>query len=495
MSDDGVSKDLSLEDFARFRDYIHEHSGIYLEESKLDSLRISLVTRATRHDCAALDEYYALLVRDETEFKELMNLITINETSFFRFPQQFEALRTRVLPEIMSAKPVSQRSFRVWSAGCSTGEEPYSIAMTLLDAGIDGLGWDIHVLGTDVSTKALAAAQEGVYRDRALFNVAPEVLARHFEPVAEGGYRVNPRVRRAVEFGYHNLIKEPYPLSLMGSWDVIFCRNVTIYFKLESTRRVVSNFARSLNEGGYLFIGHSETLSSVTDELEPVEVGGVFLYRKPRPKRLFGRPHAHRIELPKVAPLAADAPSGPAVAVPATRPAGETAAGLLAQARAELQAGEVDRALALLGKASALDPDDAQAHLLAASVHADRAEWDEAVRACHQALAIDPLLPVARYILGIVYQRKGDLTRAVSELRKTLYIDPDFALAHLNLANIDKSRGEWAGAAREYENALRSLYLNPTGEWTEFLGGFAADVLVKTCERSLLECRKEMGTA
>lgn len=492
VSSDHLAKDLTLEEFARFRDYIREHSGIYLEQSKLDSLRISLVTRATRNDCTRFDDYYRLLVADTTEFNELMNLITINETSFFRFPQQFEALRTRVLPEIMSAKHQSAREFRVWSAGCSTGEEPYSIAMTLLDAGIDGLGWGMHVLGTDVSTKALAAAQKGVYRERALLNVPPEVLARHFDPAEGGGYEVNSRVRRAVEFGYHNMIKEPYPLSLMGSWDVIFCRNVTIYFKLESTRRVVSNFVDSLNEGGYLFVGHSETLSSITDRLEPVEVGGVFLYRKPHTKRLFPHLHSHKVEPPKVKPIQL-VTSAVSADVAKLDLSAQASAALLDQARASSKEGKVDAALGLIRRALILDPDDAAAHLLAASIHADRTDWDEAVRACHRALAIDPLLPAAHYTLGIVYQRQGDFERAVSELRKTLYIDQDFALAHLNIANISKSQQDWAGATREYENALRSLYLNPTGEWTEFLGGFAADVLVKTCERSLLECRKEMG--
>ncbi|PKL74208.1 MAG: hypothetical protein CVV27_21670, partial [Candidatus Melainabacteria bacterium HGW-Melainabacteria-1] len=110
-------------------------------------------------------------------------------------------------------------------------------------------------------------------------------------------------------------------------------------------------------------------------------------------------------------------------------------------------------------------------------------------------LAINPLLPVARYILGIIHQRQGDPVRAISELKKTIYIEADFALAHLNLANIYKAQRKWDTAAREYENALRALYKSPEGSWTEFLGGFKVDLLAKTCERSLLECRKAMGVA
>jgi len=474
-----------------------------MEEGKLDSLRISLVTRATRLGYPSFDDYYRVLSGDESEFNELMNLVTINETSFFRFPQQFAAFKTRVLPEIMAGKPQSNRTIRVWSAGCSTGEEPYSLAMTLLDSGIQGLGWKPQVLGTDVSTRALAVAQKGVYGRRAMLNVPKEVVARQFEPEGEG-FRVAPQVRSLVDFGYHNLIKEPYPLSLMGNWDVIFCRNVTIYFRLESTRRVVANYFNSLNPGGYLFIGHSETLSSISDDFEPLEVDGVFLYRKPKTKRLFApaRPRVAAVPDRPVPPVAVAPEPVRARRTPPPASAGAPAAvalpahgDLIAEAKQSLAHGRPERALEIVAGILERDPNNADAHLLSAYVHADSGDYVQALEACHRALSINPLLPVARYILGIIHQRQGDPIRAVSELKKTIYIDSEFALAHLNLANIYKAQRKWEDAAREYENALRALYKSPEGAWTEFLGGFKADLLAKTCERSLLECRKAMGAA
>jgi chemotaxis protein methyltransferase CheR len=495
---ESLAKDLTLEEFRRFRDLLHHQSGIYLEESKVDSLRISLVTRATRLGYTTLADYYAALERDEHEFNELLNLVTINETSFFRFPQQFDALRDRVLPEIMASKPSNSRNLRIWSAGCSTGEEPYSISMTLLDMSLDGLGWKPQVLGTDVSTKALAHAKAAVYGKRSMMNVPEDVVARHYSPVPVGGYRVADRVRSLVDFGYHNLIREPYPLSLMGNWDVIFCRNVTIYFRLESTRRVVSNFFESLNPGGYLFIGHSETLTSISDDFEPLEIGGVFLYRKPAARRLFtfgqrahgARPAAAQpVRTPRRGRIVEPASERPA---PPERVPADLAspAELIVQARARMQERRPAEVLDLVARVLAEDPNSAEAHLLSAYVHADSGAYDEALAACHRALAINPLLPVARYILGIIYQRQGDTVRAISELKKTIYIDADFALAHLNLANVYKSQRKWQAAAREYENALKALRKSPEGDWTEFSGGFQADLLVKTCERSLIECRK-----
>jgi chemotaxis protein methyltransferase CheR len=520
MSEWSGSKDLTYEEFVRFRDFIHAASGIYMEDLKQDSLRISLVTRATRLGLSSFGEYYSVLERDERELNELLNLVTINETSFFRFPQQFDALRTRVLPEIMANKPDSHRTIRIWSAGCSTGEEPYSIAMTVIDAGIVSLGWRVQILGTDVSTRALNVAKKGEYPKRSLLNVPSEVIARHFEPIPNG-YAVASHVRSLVDFGYHNLIKEPYPLALMGNWDIIFCRNVTIYFKLESTKRVVANFFNGMNEGGYLFIGHSETLSQINDQFEAVEIGGVFLYRKPKARRGIGSA-SKKLTVPVVPVVdpvlstsqgstsdsggrrrkAASQHQGATERSteterrrPVKRPvaAEDVPDDAMQVARRALEEGRVAEALDLARRAVSADPNNAEAHLIVAYVHADAGDYDAALESCHRALAIDPLLPSARYILGIIYQRQGDVVRAVSEFKKTVYIDDTFALAHLNLANIYKSQRRWDAAAKEYENALRALYKNPEGAWTEFLGGFKLDLLSKTCERSLVECRKAMG--
>ncbi len=507
MVNDGssLSKDLTPEQFKRFRDYIHQHSGIYLEESKSDSLRISLITRATRFGFAALDDYFKLLSTDESEFNELMNLVTINETSFFRFPAQFEALRQFIVPEIVEAKPETQRSFRVWSAGCSTGEEPYSASMTLLDSGLEGLGYKLEVFGTDVSTNALERAKAGVYPSRALLNIPHSVATRFFEPTPEG-HRVADRARRLVDFQFHNLIKEPYPLGLMGNWDVIFCRNVTIYFKLESTRRVVDNFFNSLNPGGYLFIGHSETLTSISDRFEPVEVGGVFLYRKPQQRHTSfarvveqrrgesRRPLAKQTDAAvrvgrrdrvRSAPPGAIVDERTGVAEKADIP------GLIVSARKASEEGRSKDVLKIVEDVLAVDPSNAEVYLLAAYSHADSGDLQTALEECKRSIVLDPLSAAAHYVLGIIYQRQSEPERALQEFRRTIYLDADFVLAHFNMANIHRAKGVKLEACRSYENALRSLYRTPEGEWTWFLGGFRPDLLAQTCERSLLECRKK----
>jgi len=529
-----LKKDLTAEEFERFRDWIHTHSGIYLEDTRLDSLRISLVTRATRLGFVDYGEYYRVLISSEAEFKELMNLVTINETSFFRFPAQFDVLRDRIIPDILEHKPRSSDTFRAWSAGCSTGEEPYTIAMTLLDSSLASKGYRCEVLGTDVSTQALDRARDAVYPARALANLPQNVSQRWFETV-KGGHRPIKRARDIVELSYHNLVKEPYPTTLLSNWDLIFCRNVTIYFRVESTRRVVDNFYQALNPGGYLFIGHSETLSTISDCFESVEIDGVFLYRKPLRRFVSGSsaarrgepvrrptvaelsaakmtpalPPATRATRPQPAPPRQSPPKSPALAAIRTsaavadasapfarsapvsaEPAVSPVAELLAEARSLLEQGLPQEAKAAAEKAIALEPRNIDAKLVVAYAHADSGDFDAAIAEANAVLEIDPLMASARYILGIIYQRRCEPTSALGEFRRTIYIDQEFVLAHFNAANILRTRGEIEDACREYENTLRALYVNPGGSWTAFLGGFRPDLLAKTCERSLIECRR-----
>jgi chemotaxis protein methyltransferase CheR len=312
------------------------------------------------------------------------------------------------------------------------------------------------------------------------------------------------RVRELVEFSYHNLVKEPYPLALLNNWDVIFCRNVTIYFRLESTKRVIDNFYESLNPGGYLFIGHSETLATISDRFESVERGGVYLYRKPLRRRgdggrsareatgsgreARGRDSSVVSTRPSRRPSLAEGVAEPRSAEPA---ASDTdGAELTAAGYAMLEQGKPDEAHKLASRALELNARDIDALLIRAYADADAGDFVAAIAEANAALAIDPLQASARYVLGIIHQQQGELDEALRQFGRAIYIDPEFVLAHFNTANILRARGEYEEASRSYEMTLRTLYVNPSGSWTLFLGGFRNDLLAKTCERSLIECRR-----
>lgn len=517
--DPGLRQDLSTAEFELFRDWIHQHSGIFLEDEKIDPLRISLLARATRLGFLDYRDYFRQLSEDEAEFNELLNLITINETSFFRFPAQFDALRDAIVPELIAARPPEAlRRFRVWSAGCSTGEEPYTIGMSLLDSSLPAHHYSIEVVGSDVSTQALERAREGVYSAKSLASLPQGVVQRWFEPVSHG-HRPVKAVRDLVHFHYQNLIKEPYPSAYLSGWDVIFCRNVTIYFKLESTRRVVDSFYEALNPGGYLFIGHSETLTSVDERFEPVEVGGVFVYRKPARTWVATTPVRHRPAGPggwherarlraqeraaeesaKATTLVAVEPvqtrtvevvAAPESAEAASPPAVHASTPDLAQAHELLEQADPARALRIAEQILEAEPANREARLLAAFAHADLDDLETATAHVKLILEAEPLAASAHYILGVIRRRSGELDRARGEFRAALYSDEDFVLAYFALASLYRESGQVDEARRAYENVLRALSANPEGEWTLFLGGFKPDLIAQSCERGLIECAR-----
>lgn len=501
--------------FELFRDWIHQHSGIFLEHSKADALQLSLEHRATVCGADDLDAYFEILTGDEDEFKELMNLVTINETSFFRFPGQFEALREVVVPEILTARDRQAgaaaaqdlRPFRVWSAGCSTGEEPYTIAMTLLDSELGTRGVPIEVIGTDVSTRALDRAVAAVYTPRAIESVDEVLVARYFEPlivppesdrpdipneqgeptvpISAPDRRPTEPVRALCEFRYHNLIRDPFaPLPFSGL-DVIFCRNVMIYFQLATTRRVISRFFDALNPGGYLFLGHSETLSASSDRFETVDACGVFLYRKP----LAVTPPAEQNRASLTPPGAALHPGRP--------PRARIVAGAaLATASAFEPTSPAPRA-AMLASASPATPapatGDADAvRLAAAFARADVGDLKGAAAEAAEILELQPLCAPARFLLGVCRRGQGDSDGALVEFRRTLYIDPEFCLAHFALAGLYQGRGEPAEAIREFERALDLLGERREGSWSVFLGGFSPEVIAQACERGIAESVKAL---
>jgi chemotaxis protein methyltransferase CheR len=276
-----VEQELSDKEFKSFRDLIAERAGIYFEPGKQDLLRTNLVQRMEDCGLSSFADYFQLLSSPAgtKEFDHLLNLIVIPETYFFRDQEQFRALEHSIIPEILKNKSEAGSSLRIWSAGCSTGEEPYTIAL-IVAAGMAGVNYPaVQILATDVSNAALEAARQGVYGARSVRDVPKEYLNLFFSK-KKGKYFLDESIKQMVEFSYFNLVTEPYPLLEMSGWDIIFCRNVTIYFQHESTKKVIHNFYQSLRQGGYLIAGYSESLRYLSDEFTTVQVGGTFVYKK-----------------------------------------------------------------------------------------------------------------------------------------------------------------------------------------------------------------------
>lgn len=271
--------ELSEDVFFLFRDLLYDQSGVLLDEKAKFFVENRLSNSIRRLQLETFHDYYYYLKYDRKKNEELANMIdllTIHETYFFREDQQLRAFSEELLPEIRK-RDASRKSLRIWSAGCSTGEEPYTLAMILseIPAFKD---WKIEIFATDISQRVLQSARKGVYQPSAFRSTNPRYLERYF--TREGtGYRVNDEVRKNVVFLQMNLL-DTGRSSFINPMDIIFCRNVIIYFDMEAKRKVIGMFHQKLNDHGFLLLGHSESLINISTAFSLRHFTHDMLYQK-----------------------------------------------------------------------------------------------------------------------------------------------------------------------------------------------------------------------
>jgi chemotaxis protein methyltransferase CheR len=270
-----TSLEISEVDFHALRDLIKERFGIYYDDQKRFLLLSRLQTRLPKRGFMTYAEYVHFLrfgADRETEFRELAAVLSNNETYFFRERAQLGALCGSILDDILRGAP----RLRLWSAACSTGEEPLSIAMTLLESGRIAEAM-VSITATDISPRVLDLCAKGFYRALSFRATEPAMIAKYFTPLGDG-FLIAERIKRMVQFGSLNLMDDARVRGA-GPFDAIFCRNVLIYFDRPTQKRVVENFAKALRPGGYLFLGHAESLFHLTDHFEPIVQPKAIVYR------------------------------------------------------------------------------------------------------------------------------------------------------------------------------------------------------------------------
>lgn len=280
----GLEFTITTDEFQAFRDLIYSGSGISLNASKRDLVCSRLAKRLRHFGFGSFAEYYQYLIEEDTtgvERQVMINCLTTNKTDFFRESHHFDFLRNSVLPGLCTrAKNGGLRKIRIWSAGCSTGEEPFTLAITLKENLDPAFGWDVRILASDIDTDCLAKAEEGVYPTERLDLVPDHLRRKYFNPTTADGpdqLSVSSDLRQLVAFRHVNLIEEPWPMR--AQFDVIFCRNVIIYFDRETQLRLIERFTSVLSPEGFLFLGHSESLHGLTDRFEPLG-GSIYRLKK-----------------------------------------------------------------------------------------------------------------------------------------------------------------------------------------------------------------------
>lgn len=434
------------------RTLIARDTGLSFDSSGLARLHSGVRQRLAARGCASVGDYVRLLAspQETDELVELIDLITVPETRFFRDQRQFEVLQQQLLPELARVRRAAGAppEIRLWSAACATGEEAYSLAMVALEA---LPGWRVQVLATDISQRALRIAARGHYPVGRLDPVPPVLRTRYFERHG-ADYVAAPHLRAAVTFQRLNLTAAGLQLALPPPMDVILCENVLIYLEPAAVARLAATLHTMLRADGYLLLSASESLWRTSSQFVIEVRDGVFLHRKapapaagtdpvPDQDSLTSDPRQNRHDrLPlgrqpdRLSPsvrargeMSRDRPGPmpsladrPTPAATSGTPPATSAAALLAEAQVLADRGAFGAARALATRACAAAPLDARAHALDGMLAAQLGDLPAAVRALERAVYLDPTLPQTYYQLGTVYRRLGHHERAQRALRQAL---------------------------------------------------------------------------
>jgi chemotaxis protein methyltransferase CheR len=392
---------------------------------------------------------------------------TVGETYFLRDRETFTSLAEQILPEIIGARQFGERRLRIWSAGCATGEEPYSIAILLQQAIPDIEKWNLTILGTDVNPAFLQRAAQGIYTEWSFRGQHAELRARYFTAVANGRYQILPQLQRMVSFALLNLAEDSYPALWSGTYamDVIFCRNVLMYFTPAQAQKAVRNLHRSLVDGGWLIVGASEASQTLFDGFMAVRMPWATFYRKAIPSPITRIPVAELAGQPAtlqpdhfLPPNLSNEPGEPTEAA-----SGEVVASEALTARDFPSAIQEATRTPFVSPVEVPCPEATSAlknaaDLLSPARHcANQGRLAEALALCEQALAADKLNPASHYLHASILLECGASREAAKFLRKALYLDPRFVLAHVALGTQARREGKAQEATKHFENALALL--------------------------------------
>lgn len=274
--------ELLIEDFVIVRNLIYERTGMNFGDNKIYYFKKRLQKRMEENDLSKVTDYIRLLKygdRDEREFQELINLITVNETYFFREFNQLEIFAEVCLPELLEKKAAKgDRNLRVFSAACSTGEEPYTLAIIVKEMLEEYGSWNVLIKGVDIDENVLKTGKRAVYDSRSVKDVPPAYLEEYFTRPAAGQFMVKPQIKDMVVLEHLNLM-DRRALRSERHYDVIFCRNMLIYFDDQSRKQLVEKFYAMLNPGGFIFLGHAESLSRISTAFKVRRMNGYMVYQ------------------------------------------------------------------------------------------------------------------------------------------------------------------------------------------------------------------------
>lgn len=420
--------------------FIAAEMGLYFPRARWDDLERQIQDAAKEFDFIDIERFIQWIIssplsRDTIE--TLASYLTISETYFWRDPQVFEALCDQILPALIHMREKSGKRLRIWSAGCASGEEPYSIAIALHQLIPDIADWHITILATDINPQSLHKAEAGVYGEWSFRNAPPWLKTKYFDSCENAKYMIRPEIHQAVSFQYLNLAEDVYPtlINNTNAMDIIFCRNVLMYFVPELAHLVRQRFYNCLIEGGWLIVSACELSNQLFKQFSCVQFSGANIYRR---------------ELRNV--QSKDNPNGPSqVILPSLQRAVKKAEVTRVSPLPIKNQENVHIAKQTVSETQPMDD------VMSVRSLANQGKLDEALSACERAIATDKLDIAYYFLLANILQEQKRDAEAIAALKQVIYLDPNYVLAHFSMGNLEQQHGNAAAAKKHFKNALTLL--------------------------------------
>jgi len=450
-----MNTSLSENELSQLSEFVTANIGLYFPAEKWDELERNTRKAAEEFGYEDLRAYMKSLISGPSSREQLEVLashLTVSETYFWREPEVFEALEEKILPELIRSQEKRERRLRIWSAGCATGEEPYSLAIALRKIVPELADWNIMILATDINPQILRKAALGVFGEWSFRNSPQWLKERYFRPQGNGKFEISLEIRNMVTFAYLNLAEDNYPsiVNKTNAMDIIFCRNVLMYFSPSRTENVVERLFHSLVSDGWLMVGASELSLSTFSKFASVHFSGAIVYRKSDRdnacEKVF-QPTEFSFQSPGIQNEAealslqcgpnneekqifSPMPSEilPVVPIPLEEPTKE----VVAEGISGLSQTCAESVMSL----------------------ANQGKLTEALTTCEKALLADKLDPQLYFLQATVLQEQNRVMEAIVSLKRALYIDPNFIMGHFVLGNLLLKLGKKQNAKKHFENVI-----------------------------------------
>lgn len=481
----------------RLQEWVEAEMGLQFSEDRHSDLMRGIAAASKEfglEDTSACIEWLLSSSARKEQIEVLAGHITVGETYFFRDEAICEGLQKDILPGLIEARRGKDQRLRIWSAGCSSGEEPYSIAIMLSHLLVDRNAWNITILGTDINRRALSKATTAKYSKWSFRGTSPSFVETYFSATGDGRYELRPDIKKMVTFSYLNLVEDSYPSILNGTnaIDLVCCRNVLMYFTEQNSSRVIKKLHHCMVDGAWLIVSAVEASQRAFSDFVAQRSPSLTLYRRtredagereptspaysrsPTPARgpdirpavapqagILPAKIALPAEIPhppETAPLASER-SEPPIEIDVPPPAVEQSP--YSEALALYEEGEYQRAAETLASSISVNGRDRQGRpaseemlILLSRAHANAGQLETALEWCERAIAVHELSPCLHYLRATILQEQGRIVEATRSLKRTLYLDQGFVVAHFALGLLTRQQGKLRESERHFRNAL-----------------------------------------